>query len=88
MCRIGGTVTVDLQNVNPFTVARRMKNAAEAPRGAEVTFLVGPGQQPPVSATHYVREYGRSLGSVTVSCSDPATVRRWVDALRHGIEVA
>jgi len=86
---VRGVVRADLRSVESTTpvegdavLARRVQMLAFAPMGADVVVQVAAGQFVPSLAVGYLRAEGHHLGSVTVECSDPATVRRWVLALR------
>jgi len=59
-----------------------MQAATVAPAGADVTLIVRPGQFGPAWALAYLIENGKHLGSITVECDDPDTIRRWVTELQ------
>lgn len=63
-------------------VTRMIRTLTLAPAGCEVVLQVAPGQIPEGIA--HLRDQGQHLGPITVECSDPETVRRWVLALRGG----
>ena len=65
-----------------YQVVRKLKSLSFAPAGAEVVLAVLPAQLWPGEGIAYVRDCCRHLGTVTVECSDPETVREWVLALR------
>ena len=83
-----GRVRLDLDThrANGFEVdrevVRKLKSLSFAPAGAEVVLAVRPAQLWPGEGIAYVRDCCRHLGTVTVECSDPETVREWVLALR------
>lgn len=84
MCRIGGTVRVDLQIDDEHLIDRRIREAADAPAGADVILLVRSRQFPPPWSIRELCREGRHLGSITVQCSDPATISTWVRLMRGG----
>jgi len=89
---IGGTVRVDLRKFTreawnfsrDHEYDRAVTDLTYAPAGAAVVLVVSPRAYLP---TAYLREHGQHLGSITVECSDPDTIARWVDALRSGFRV-
>jgi hypothetical protein len=82
MCRIGGSLAIDLGIDDEHRVERLIQAAAHAPAGADVVFSVRPRQFTPYWAIAYLREHGAHLGAITVHCSDPGTIKLWVTALR------
>lgn len=63
-------------------LGRQLQMLTYAPAGADVVVQVAAGQFVPSWPVKFLRAEGGHLGSVTVESSDPATVRRWVLALR------
>ena len=86
MCRIGGSLAIDLRIDDDHKVDRLIQQAAHAPAGADVAFSVRPRQLTPYWAIAYLREHGTHLGGITVHCSDPDTIKLWVLALRGETE--
>lgn len=82
MCRIGGSVAIDLRVEDDHKIDRLIQGAASAPAGAEVAFSVRPRQFTPYWSIGYLRVHGAHLGAITVHCSDPDTIKLWVLALR------
>ena len=82
MRHVGGALAIDLRNDDDHKVDRLVQQAAEAPPGADVVFLVRPRQLTPYWSIVYLREHGAHLGPITVRCSDHATIEVWVAALR------
>lgn len=86
--RIDGFVSVNASSREPWTVTenhrvdRLLKEIAYAPSGTHVTITVKARQHVPVMAVEYLRDNGRHLGSITIACSDPDTISRWVNAFR------
>lgn len=80
--RVHGAVAIDLRVDDEFAVLRAVQTAAYAPAGAEVEFLIKPGQWPPYQGVQYLREHGDHLGRIVVKCSDATTARTWIAALR------
>lgn len=86
---IGGHVIVNAQNPSKATardrlIERNLKDLCYAPAGAAVTIRVSRGQLVEIAGVECLRAHGRHLGSITIECPDPGTIRRWVDALRNG----
>ena len=85
---VRGVVRVDLRVreaapvSDDLVLARQVQMLAYGPPGADVVVQVAAGQYVPTWAVSYLRAEGGHLGSVTVESSEPATVRRWVLALR------
>lgn len=86
MCRIRGSLAIDLRIRDDHKIDRLIQQAAHAPAGADVVFSIGPRQLTPYWSIAYLREHGAHLGAVTVQCSDPDTIRLWVAALRGETE--
>lgn len=88
--RLAGTVTIDVAAVaghllqDDHQAMRLVQDATYAPAGADVVLKVAPRQFPPVHGVAWLREHGQHLGTVTVQCSCPDTIRRWLDAVRGG----
>lgn len=83
-----GHVRIDLRRAlrtDTHAADRMIQEAAHAPTGCGVTFLVARGQYAPPLATAYLRHHGRHLGSVTVECDDPVTIGRWMRTLDEGV---
>lgn len=87
--RINGTVRLDLAALddgrmfsNTHAVERLIQEAAYAPVGADVVLVVKKRQYAPAQALDFLRREGQHLGSVTVECTDPDTITRWVAQLR------
>ncbi len=89
---IGGRVVVNARWAREWSfkdddrVDRVIKELEWAPAGAHVTIVVAARQLVPV-ALDYLREHASHLGAITVECSDPETVARWVRGLRDGVAV-
>ncbi len=85
---VRGIVRLDLRTreaaplADDAALAREVQGLAYGPGGAAVVVQVAAGQHVPGLAVAYLRAEGKHLGSITVESSDPATVRRWVLALR------
>lgn len=91
--RITGTVRLDLASLDvgstfgdTHAVERLIQEAAYAPPGADIVFVVKRRQYAPQWALDYLRSEGQHLGSITVECSDPDTITRWVAQLRTSQE--
>lgn len=87
--RINGAVRLDLAAHDDgrlfgetHTVERLIQEAVYAPPGADIVLVVRRGQIPPFHGINYLRDHGQHLGSVTVECTDPDTISRWVAQLR------
>ena len=80
--RVDGAVAIDLPLGDEYAVMRAVQTAVYAPAGADVEFLIEPNQWPPFQGVLYLREHGAHLSRISVKCSDPVTVRRWISALR------
>jgi len=86
--RIDGFVSVNASFREPWTVTenhrvdRLLQEIAYAPSGTHVTITVKARQHVPVMSVEYLRDNGRHLGSITIACSDPDTIARWVNAFR------
>lgn len=79
---VTGLVRVDLRRLSGHGFARAVQDVSLAPAGAEVVVHVRRGQTPPRSPLAYLHANGGHLGGVRVESDDPATVARWVHALR------
>ncbi|MFX0539554.1 hypothetical protein ACQBAT_07765 [Ornithinimicrobium sp. Y1847] len=86
--RVNGTVRLDLTAGDPrnwtdtHAIERLIQEATYAPPGADIIFVVRRGQLAPLHGIAWLREHGQHLGSVTVECTDPDTITRWVAQLR------
>lgn len=86
--KITGTVTIDLAKITGEEHSaqqrrdRAVQEATWAPAGADVVFVITKNMLPAFFGLDWLREHGQHLGSVTFSCSDPETIRRWVSRLR------
>lgn len=90
MTRISGSVLIDLrfsdehESKTDFdhAVTRLIQSGSLAPMGADVVLVVDPRAWPSYLGVGYLREHGQHLGSITVQCSDPDTIKVWCAALR------
>jgi len=86
--RVDGIVFVNASSREPWSIAdnhrvdRLIEEISYAPAGMHVTITVKARQHVPVMAVEYLRDNGRHLGSLTIACSDPDTIARWVAAFR------
>lgn len=81
MGAVYGRVRVDLRRADDHDLQRAIQDLADMPAGVDIVLEVAPGALVPPFGVQYLRDEG-SPGSVTVESGDPATVRRWVLALR------
>lgn len=86
--RVDGALVIDLRvssgpyGGNDHVVERRIQNAAHAPIGADITFIVSARQFPPMMAIAYLRQHGAHLKTVLVQSDCPETISAWWTALR------
>lgn len=86
--RVDGALVIDLRvsggpySDNGHVVERKIQQAAHAPHGADVTFIVADRQFPPTFGISYLLEHGAHLRSVNVQSDDADTISSWCQALR------
>lgn len=78
---VSGLVRIDVSGLTGHDLDRAIQALAYVPAGAPAELLVAPGQHYPASLEAVRRE---AAALITVVCSDPATVARWVHVLREG----